>query len=179
MRKSILCFIGSLIMLPSLLHAQATAAAIRRGAIQVGVAGSSYTLDYGEGREEGITVYGDVDISRHLGAEVAYTNASIITPHDIGENNIMAGPRLHFEKGRFSPYVKAVMGRATINFQQGYNATSSSQSYFAYGLGGGVDFHLKRHINIRLIDYEYQRWPNFAPHGLTPTGLSAGVAYVF
>ena len=179
MRKSMLCSLGALILLPCLIQAQATPTAIRRGAVQLGIAGASYTLDYGEGREEGFSIYGDVDIRSYFGAEVAYTNASLITPFDIGENHLMAGPRLHFDKGRFSPYIKAMMGVATIKFQQGYNSRAYSQSYFAYGLGGGIDFHLKRHVNLRLIDYQYQRWPGFPPHGLTPTGISAGVAYVF
>ena len=54
-----------------------------------------------------------------------------------------------------------------------------SQSYFIYALGGGVDYHATRHINIRLIDFEYQFWPGFKPNGLNPSGFNIGAAYVF
>ena len=167
-----------LLLLPSI-TAQAVPTAVRRINFQAGVAGSSYTLDYNEGREKGFTIYGDVDLGSHLGVEALYRNASIVTPHDIGENHILIGPRFHIDRGRFSPYAKALIGRGTINFQLGYNLVASSQSYIDYAFGAGLDLHVTPRINVRLIDYEYQTWPGFPPHGLTPTGLSAGVAYRF
>lgn len=178
MWKSLFCSFCALMLLPAL-HAQAAPTAFRRTAIQVGAAVSSYTLDYGDGHEEGFTVYGDVDLSRHFGVEALYRNASIRTPGDIGENHLLIGPRFHIEKGRFSPYAKILLGRGTINFQKGFFLKDSSDSYLAEAIGGGVDFHFRRHINIRLIDLEYMRWPNFPPHGLTPYGGSVGLAYSF
>ena len=170
-----LCLAGFL----PLLHGQAAPTATRLADIQVGVAGSAYTLDYDDGYEEGLTVYGDVDFRKHLGIEALYRNASIQTPHDIGENHLLIGPRYHVDRSRFSPYAKALLGSGTINFQKGFYAGNSSQTYFIYALGGGVDLHATRHINVRLIDFEYQIWPGFAPHGLTPYGYSAGAAYHF
>ncbi len=170
-----LCLSGTV----SFLHAQNLPTAKRETGIQLGVAGSSYTLDYGDGREEGIGIYGDLDLPRHLGIEALYRNASLQTPHDIGENHILVGPRLRMTRGRFTPYAKALVGMGTINFQQGYYQTASSQNYLIYAFGGGVDYHATRHINIRAVDFEYQLWPTFKPHGLTPTGFSIGAAYVF
>jgi hypothetical protein len=161
------------------LSAQASYTASRKADIQVGFAGSSYTLDYGEGREKGFTVYGDYDFSRHLGVEALYRNASIITPHDIGENHFLVGPRIRFTRGRFVPYGKLLIGSGTINFQLGYNAAASKQTYLDYAFGGGVDLRATRHINVRLFDAEFQRWPGFPPHGLTPWGFSVGAAYRF
>ena len=178
MWKTLLCLICALSLSPSVLG-QASPTATRRGAIQVGVAATTFSLDYGEGREEGIMVYGDIDFNRHIGVEALYRNVSLITPRDIGENHFMVGPRFHLERGIFAPYAKVLIGRSTINFQQGYNVTAYSNSYLSYGLGGGLDIHATRHINIRAIDFEYQRWPNFPPHGLTPYGASIGAAYVF
>ena len=168
-----------LLAISSIAKAQNLPAAKRVVGLQVGVACSSYTLDYGEGREDGITVYADLDLPKHLGLEALYRNASIQTPHDIGENHLLVGPRLSAHKGRFIPYGKALVGVGTINFQQGYNVTSSSQSYFIYALGGGLDYHATRRLNLRLIDFEYQLWPGFKPNGLTPTGFSIGAAYAF
>jgi hypothetical protein len=178
MVKSAVLFLGFTGFLPTV-FAQAAPTAIRRAAIQVGVAGSAYTLDYGEGYEEGLTVYGDVDFTKHLGLEALYRNASIQTPHDIGENHLLIGPRYKFGLGRFAPYAKGLFGEGTINFQKGYNFSAYSESYFIYALGGGVDVHVTRHVNVRPIDFEYQIWPGFQPHGLTPYGFSVGAAYAF
>ena len=168
-----------LVAICSIASAQNVAAGKREIAVQVGVAGSSYTLDYDDGREEGIAIYADLDLPRHLGIEALYRNASLQTPHDIGENHALVGPRLTIHKGRFIPYAKALVGIGTINFQQGYYQSSSSQSYLIYAFGGGLDYHLSRHLNIRALDFEYQLWPTFQPHGLTPTGFSVGAAYAF
>jgi hypothetical protein len=176
--RPIIALLFSLYFLPAL-SAQAGYTATRRADIQVGVAASAYTLDYDEGREEGLTVYGDVDFTRHLGVEALYRNASIITPHDIGENHFLAGPRFRMKVGRFVPYAKLLIGAGTINFQTGYNARAYEQTYLDYAFGAGVDLHATRHINVRLFDLEFQRWPNFPPHGLTPWGASIGAAYRF
>ena len=178
MFKVLVCLAGFIALAPTL-HAQASYTASRRAGIQIGVTGSAYTLDYNEGYEEGISVYGDIDFTRHLGLEALYRNASIQTPHDIGENHALIGPRYHFTHGRFMPYAKGLVGEGTINFQQGFNAVSSSQTYFIYVLGGGLDFHATRHVNIRAIDFEYQLWPTFKPNGLTPYGYNVGAAYTF
>ncbi len=177
MLKVLLC-LASLVFVP-ILNAQATYAASARASLQVGVTGSAYTLDYGEGFEEGISIYGDLDFTRHLGLEGIYRNASIETPKDIGENHLLGGPRYHVTRGPFQPYAKALVGEGIINFQKGFNAYASSQHYFIYDFGGGVDFRASRHVNVRLIDFEYQLWPNFGPHGLTPYGFNAGAAYHF
>ncbi len=178
MLKVLVCLAGLAALVPTL-SAQATYTATRLASLQVGVEGSAYTLDYDEGYEEGLAVYADLDVTRHWGIEGLYRNASIQTPHDIGENHLLAGPRYHITHGPFQPYAKALVGEGTINFQKGYNASSYSEHYFIYVLGGGVDFRASRHINVRLIDFEYQLWPGFRDHGLTPYGYNAGVAYHF
>lgn len=178
MPKLLIAVFALLFVVPAS-RGQAVYSAIRTGVLQVGVAGSSFSLDYGEGREQGVMVYADFDLKYHLGIEALYRNASIITPHDIGENHLFIGPRIRFTRGRFTPYAKLLAGRATLVFQQGYNTANSSQGYLAYALGGGLDISVSRHINVRAIDYEYQEWPGFKPHGLTPTGISVGAAYVF
>lgn len=172
-------YITCLFAVAPILRAQNVPAATRKFGLQAGVLGSSYTLDYSDGREEGFAIYGDLDLPHHLGIEALYRNASIQTPHDIGENHLLIGPRVRFNKGRFTPYAKGLLGTGTINLQLGYNAVASSKTYFIYALGGGLDYHATRRINIRLIDFEYQLWPTFQPHGLTPSGFSAGAAYSF
>ena len=178
MLKNLLYITFFLNLVPSL-FAQAAYTASKRANIQVGVLGSAFTLDDNTGHEEGIGIYGDIDFTKHLGVELLYRDASIKTPHDVGENHLLVGPRYVFHRGPFDPYAKAVIGRGTINYQVGYYLVASSESYLTYALGGGLDLRAARHINVRLFDFEYQRWPNFPPHGLTPYGYSAGVAYHF
>ena len=164
----------------SILTAQASYAATRTAKFQVGVMGSNFSLDYGEGRESGIGIYGDVDVSHHLGAEVLYRDASLVTPHDTGENHLLGGPRFHFTAARiFEPYAKVLFGLGMIDYQKGYNRVAYTENYFDMTLGGGVDVRVARHVNIRAFDVEYHRWPNFGRNGLTPYGYSAGAAYVF
>lgn len=185
LRRILICLFLSSAGLTAL-HAQALPAASRFGEVQVGILGSSYTLDYGDGREKGFTLFADLDLTKHLGVEASYVNASIITPHDIGESGFFVGPRYRYRFGRFVPYVKGVAGISYLKKEQGFNAngttagqSASSESYFSYALGGGLDIRATKHIVVRAIDYQYEKWPNFPPHGLTPTGFSAGLAYTF
>lgn len=52
-------------------------------------------------------------------------------------------------------------------------------NYFAYSLGGGLDYQASEHIIIRAIDVEYQKWPSFGRDGLTPIVFTFGAAYHF
>ena len=177
MLKLLFCAL-TLLAIPSM-QAQDVPAAKRAVRFQVGAIASSYTLDYNDGREEGVGLFGDVDFRNHVGIEALYRNASIETPHDVGENHFLIGPRLHVTRKRFTPYAKALLGIGKINYQKGYFLQDSSQTYFIVALGGGLDLEATRRIEIRLIDFEYQLWPGFQPHGLTPTGFSVGAAYRF
>ena len=111
MLKASLCALALIVSTP-LLHAQKVYTATRKANIQVGLEGSSYSLDYGEGREKGLTIFGDVDITHHIGAEVLYRNASIVTPGDVGENHVLAGPRFYLTRNRFTPYLKGLLASA-------------------------------------------------------------------
>jgi hypothetical protein len=176
--KFMTCLLGSCLSF-SMLHAQAIPTATRALQIQAGGEVSLSTLDYGDGYEKGFSLYADADLTRFLGAEFTFHDANIITPHDIGEDSYLIGPTVHINRGRFRPYGKVLFGIANLKFAEGYYASASSQSYGVFALGGGLDIHIKRHINIRAIDFEYQDWPGFPPHGLTPYAYSAGAAYVF
>jgi len=163
----------------SLLHAQALPTATRALQLQAGATVSLVTLDYGDGYEKGYSAFAAADLGRYLGAEAVFHDANIITPYDIGEDSFLVGPRFHITRRRFTPYAKLLFGYGTLKFAKGYYAQNSSESYFIYAYGGGLDFRATRHISVRAIDIEYQEWPSFPPHGLTPYGYSVGAAYVF
>ena len=165
----------------SLLNAQATPTASRmiRFRSQIGIAGTQVQTDHGPGTDRGLVIYGDIDISKYLGVEALFRDATIVSPSDFGIDNYLIGPRASFRRGRFTPYAKALFGYAFINFQKGYYPQDSSERHRIYTLGGGVDMRATPHINVRLFDYERQDWLGFQPHGLTPSSESIGVAYQF
>lgn len=164
----------------SALHGQALPSATGGGlSIQVGAGVSIASPDYGDTKVKGITAFGNVDLPMGLGLDVEYHDVNIITPRDVGESSFMGGLRFGVAKGHFYPYVKALAGVGTLSFQQGYYVSSSSSSYGAYGVGGGLEFRAKKHLVVRIVDLEYQDWHSFPPNGLTPYIITFGVGYRF
>jgi Outer membrane protein beta-barrel domain len=162
------------------LHAQAGATAERLARIQVGAGLNIVQPDYNPGTIKGYSIYGDFDFTRHIGIEGDIHKATVITPSDIAESSYLLGPRFVMAHGRFHPYGKALLGIGIFNFQPVYvNSPSSSSTHKIYAFGGGLDINVKRRVNVRAIDVEYQRWPSFGPSGLTPLAVTIGAAYNF
>jgi hypothetical protein len=176
-------FLASLILASSItiaLHAQASPAAERYAHIQIGAGLSIVQPDYNPPTIKGYSIYGDFDFTPHIGIEGDIHIATVITPSDIGESTYLLGPRYVFNRGRFHPYGKALLGLGTFTFEPVYvNSSSSSSTHKVYAFGGGLDINFKRRWNIRAIDLEYQRWPGFGVNGLTPLAITAGAAYNF
>lgn len=170
------------LVLPSALHAQATAAATRGGIAQAGVAYTYSNEDEYPGRHlQGVTIYGTFDLNNHIGVEGNVHLASVIKSYfDYKENSYDAGLRWAQHYRKFTPYAKALVGfgHATAPSPGQIVGGSTPGTYFLFGLGGGLDYSLSNKINARA-DFEYQRWPNFPPHGLTPPLFNVGVAYRF
>jgi hypothetical protein len=164
-------------------RAQARAAAERRGVAQFGGGFSMASLDCPSVTIQGLTngctsstisglsVYGTYDFLSHFGVEGDIHKLSISKP---GEVSYLIGPRAVFHYRRYHPYVKFQYGRS--RFQTIY---STSYAYQTYAFGGGLDLLLKRHINIRAFDIEYQKWTQFPLNGISPIVGTAGVAYAF
>ena len=170
------------LVLPSALHAQATAAATRGGIAQAGVAYTLSNEDEYPGRHlQGMTIYGTFDLNNHIGVEGNVHLASLFKSYfDYKESSYDAGLRWAQHYRRFTPYAKALVGfgHATAPNPNQIVGGSTPGTYFLFGLGGGLDYSLSAKINARA-DFEYQRWPNFPPHGLTPPLFNVGVAYRF
>ncbi len=183
MKKTCLLFLSlSLVtMLPSRLHAQATPAATRGGMAQVG-AGYTYSNEdeYPGKHLQGMSIYGTFDLNNHLGIEGDVHMASVFKSYfNYKETSYDAGLRWTEHYRKFSPYAKGLVGfghSTAVNSRQIVGG-STPGSYFLFGLGGGLDYSLSDKINVRVVDFEYQRWPNFPPHGLTPPLFTFGVAY--
>jgi opacity protein-like surface antigen len=169
-------------VLPSALHAQATAAATRGGIAQAGVAYTYSNEDQYPGRHlQGMTLYGTFDLNNHIGVEGDVHLASLFKSYfDYKENSYDAGLRYAWHYRRYSPYAKALVGFGSASAPNPNQIVGGSTpgTYFLFALGTGLDYSISNKINARA-DFEYQRWPNFPPHGLTPPLLNFGVAYRF
>jgi hypothetical protein len=159
-------------------HGQAIPTASRLGSIQFGVGGTLTKPDFSTQNIGQITFYGDLDLQHHVGIE-GVIHYSVNTPADISENSYLLGARYILRYKRIDGYAKVLVGAGHFGFQTGSYADPNTATYFEYVLGGGVDIHATRHINIRAFDFEYQSWPTFATSGLTPLSGTIGVAYVF
>jgi len=159
-------------------HGQAVPTASRLGSIQVGVGGTITNPDFGQSNIGQITFYADFDLPYNLGAE-GVIHYSVHTPSDVSENSYLVGPRYIFRRKRFEGYGKALFGVGHFGLQSGSFANPNTATYFEYAVGGGVDVHVKRHFNIRVIDFEAQKWPGFATNGLSPLTYTFGASYVF
>ncbi|MHB1022343.1 MAG: outer membrane beta-barrel protein [Acidobacteriaceae bacterium] len=172
-------FFVSLVLAPSLLHAQAVPAARRSGILQVGGGFSIANPDYGPTKYKGIALYGSYDFFRNIGIEGEFKNLSWGATEKEYERTYLIGPRYVFHYHKFEPYAKFLIGRGVFNFPM----NRANIAYNMYAFGGGIDYHLRRHIVIRAIDYEYQHWMGFPGYGvnssLSPQVLTFGAAYRF
>ncbi len=168
------------LVLPCTLHAQKAEVSTKaKISGQVGVGFTAADPDFGPSAIKGIAIYGTFDLGKHLGVTAEYNDLKLFTPKDIGESTFFYGARYQFTKGRFHPYAKGLFGIGNFEYQKGYYATNTNLRYPAYAIGGGADMHLSKHLNIRLIDVEYQFLPAFSPHGLNPFAGTVGAAYRF
>ena len=159
-------------------NAQAMPAVVRPIQIQVGAGFSFAEPDYGIVYAKGFTVYGDATYHHFLGLEAEMHYNSIFTPTDIGENTYMIGPRVSLiHQDWVNIYGKALGGIAAFEYQKGTYPNPHTDTYGAFGVGGGIDLDVSRHMTIRAIDIEQQWWPGYADHGLTPFVVTFGVAY--
>ena len=155
--------------------AQATVATASRTAdLQLG-GGVSYAAssDYGP-PITGFKLYGTYDFKTHFGIEANFNQISSHDGSSLYERTYELGGRYVLHYGRINPYARVMYGRGVFNFP----ANIANLAFNMGVAGGGADFNLRPHINIRG-DYEYQNWSGFPPHGLTPHVVSVGVAYHF
>lgn len=148
-------------------------------AIQVGGGISIVQPDYEDKTICGFSIYGNYDFTPHIGIEGDIHIANVITPTGISQSSYLLGPRYVFNKGRYHPYAKGLLGLGVFTFEASNGHPSSSSTHKMYAFGGGLDFTAKRRLNVRAFDLEYQRWPGFTTNGLTPLAITVGAAYRF
>ena len=84
------------------------------------------------------------------------------------ENTYMFGPELHYAFGKFRPFGDFLLGKGDIT----WGGSGFKDDSIVYELGGGLDYHVTRRLNVRLVDFQYQFW-NLGTHNY-PAGLIPG-----
>jgi hypothetical protein len=138
--------------------------------------GGGYTgmeLDYGKRLLGGGMAYLDANITPSFGAEAEVKFLRQNTAEDVNETTYLLGARYALPNRRVQPYIKVLAGVGQINFPYHY----ASGSYLVIAPGGGIDYHFPGRFAIRVIDFQYQDWPQFTYGSLRPYGVSAGISF--
>ncbi len=197
-------FFAFILLLPAALVAQSSESATGgEAAMTAGVEMSAFNPDWGCATSSpfcgndliGPTAFFDFDLHQKYGVE---GEARWLHWHGPGgnevESNYLAGPRYRmFRYHNLGAWFKLDLGGGWITTANYPAAGSLKGSYFVYAPGGTLNYRLSRTLSIRA-DYEWEVWPSFAGpptynsttgtivqnnSGLTPNGLSIGVAYRF
>lgn len=155
-------------------HGQASPTATGPGGyISVGGAVSAYNTDYGKAWLKGATVYVDVNPTRKIGVEGEYRFLLKQENTGIRERTLMGGPKYSFRNHGIDPYAKVLVGLGWFDFPFGY----ATGRYFVLAPGAGVDWRIGRKLQVRLIEFQYQSWPQFTYGTMHPYGFSSGISF--
>lgn len=119
----------------------------------------------------------DANMSWRWGVEGESTFTFYRTFADTHSTTYMGGPRYQLNafgsNYRYRPYVKFLAGVGQFNFPYNYG----HGSYFVFAPGAGVDYRLNYRWRLRLIDFEYQDWPQFSFGATDNYILTTGIRY--
>jgi hypothetical protein len=158
------------------LHAQAMATATGPGSLlAVGGEASYFQMDYGKRMVGGAAVFAEVDPAWWFGGEAEVRFSRFGSDESVTETTFLAGPRFTLSKrpGKIRPYAKFLIGVGKINLPFSY----ASGNFLTYAPGGGLDYVLNDRWTVRVVDVEYQMWPQFTYGQLNPYGISAGIIF--
>ena len=156
------------------IYAQALPTATAPGAyISVGGTCSFFQSGYGQQVLAGTSAFADINPRRQVGIEAEGRWLQQDRLSKITEATYLIGPRAQIRRGRYSPYVKTLIGLGHFGFPYNY----ATGRYFVVAPGAGVDLSIGEDLKIRLIDVEYQEWPQFTFGTLSGFGISFGLSY--
>jgi hypothetical protein len=142
--------------------------------VALGGAVTAFQADYGHRVLGGGTLFADFNPTWRYGFEAEARYLRLHSDEDVTETDYLVGPRVMFKPGPFRPYAKFLVGVGRMTFPFHY----ADGTFFTYAPGAGMDYIVGDRVTLRVIDFEYQLWPNFANYGeLRPYGLSAGVSW--
>ncbi|MGO9340824.1 MAG: hypothetical protein ACLPY1_25410 [Terracidiphilus sp.] len=141
--------------------------------LRVGATASGYQVQYGQEKLGGIGGVVDLDTRRRIGIEAEGHWLKFNSPDQTQVRTWMGGARYHFSKGKFQIYGKGLIGIGQFTFPYNY----AHGNYLVIAPGAGVDYRWKRRISFRLVDFEYQVWPQFTYGSMGSPGVNVGVQY--
>jgi hypothetical protein len=139
--------------------------------IFAGATASAFSLQYGDRKMLGVAPFVDVDTRRAIGFEGEARWLVFHQTDNVHATTFLAGPRYHRSMGKFQVYGKGLVGIGEFNFPYNY----AYGRYLVIAPGGGVDYSLTRRIRLRLLDGEYQYWPQFTFGPMSSYGISTGL----
>jgi hypothetical protein len=155
-------------------HAQALPTATAPGAyVSVGGGVSIFDSGYGKQRVGGTSLYVDINPVRAIGIEAEGRWMQENSGPKITESTYLVGPRIQLRRGPFTPYFKTLVGLAHFT----YPYKDARGEYFVIAPGAGIDLMLGQNFKIRLLDIEYQEWPQFTFGAISPYGVSCGISF--
>lgn len=155
-------------------NSQALPTATAPGAyISVGTTYSFFESGYGQQKVQGTGIYADINPVRQAGLEAEARWLKQSQSPNIRQSTYLIGPRIQFRRGSYTPYIKTLAGLSHFEFPY----EMARGRYFVIAPGAGVDLMLGNDLKIRLIDLEYQQWPQFTFGTINPYGVSFGVSY--
>ncbi len=143
------------------------------GHVSVGVFASGFESDYGLRRIGGYGAYADYSPTWRMGAEAEYRTLHLHEEAQVSQTTYLAGPKIGLSSRSLAPYVKVLGGLGVFHFPYRY----ADGHYFVVAPGAGLEWRIADgRARLRLIDFEYQSWPQFTYGSLHPYGISAGVS---
>jgi opacity protein-like surface antigen len=95
----------------------------------------------------------------------------------------MFGPQIKKHSGKFQPFGEALFGAAHSNLytqiydaQNGLTSGSSNNNAFAMEFGGGLDYALTPHVQLRPVEVDYL-YTRFGVNGTNYTGNQNNFKY--
>lgn len=142
--------------------------------ITLGGAFSLYQEDYGKQVLGGATIYTDIHPYWRYGVEAEARWLRLNQSEEETESSYLIGPRVIVSPHAraLEPYVKLLFGAGRISLPFRY----AQGGFLTYAPGGGLDYALNGTIKLRMIDFEYQHWPDFPYGPLHPYGVSFGIS---
>jgi hypothetical protein len=156
--------------------AQAVPTATSPGSsIAVGGTYSMYQTEYGQRVLGGAGFHLDINPRKSFGLEAEARWLRQNQQANTHENTYLIGPRYQTSIGssRWKPYFKVLVGLGVFNFPYDYQ----KGQYFVVAPGAGLECRLNDTFSLRVIDIEYQRWPQFTYGPITPYGVGFGITW--
>ena len=172
--KRVIAVLGLAVIFSLAARAQDVRAGIGPGTyVSVGATVSRYNTDYGQTQMAGGTVFVDANLYNRIGIEAEGRRLRLNSDDGLQQSTYMVGPRISRDFHSLRPYSKLLVGRGVFEYPFGY----ARGSYLAVAAGAGLDWHVGHSpLVVRVIDFEYQRWPDFTFGTLHPYGISAGLS---